>query len=117
MFNINDIRKVVINLKRRPDRLEQFNQEMNYMGWDYEVFEAIDGGGYVGCALSHQKIIEDFLKTDDEYIMVFEDDSFFMPYTKNQLEKSLNELSNLDWDFFHLGPSINCPVNNFSDIY
>ena len=114
MLDINNIRKVVINLKRRPDRLEQFNNEMNYMGWDYEIFEAIDGGGYVGCALSHQKIIRDFLKSDDEYIMIFEDDTFFMPYAKTQLEKSLNELNDVEWDFFHLGPSLNRPVNNFS---
>lgn len=112
---INDIKKVVINLKRRPDRLENFNREMEYIGWSYEVFEAIDRGDYVGCALSHQKIIEDFLETDDEYIMILEDDCFFMPYSKNQLEKSLKDLNKLKWDFFHLGPSINCPVNNFSE--
>jgi len=114
-MDINKIKKVVINLKRRPDRLETFNQEMEYMGWDYEIFEAIDKGGYDGCALSHQKIIEDFLTTDDEYIMILEDDCFFMPYAKTQLEKSLNELNNIEWDFLHLGPSINCPVNNFSE--
>ena len=115
MVDINNIRKVVINLKRRPDRLENFILEMEYIGWDYEIFEAIDKGGYDGCALSHQKIIEDFLTTDDEYIMILEDDCFFMPYAKTQLEKSLNELNNIEWDFLHLGPSINCPVNNFSE--
>jgi GR25 family glycosyltransferase involved in LPS biosynthesis len=78
-----------INLDRRPDRLENFNREMEYIGWSYEVFDAIDRGDYIGCALSHQKIIEDFLETDDEYIMILEDDCFFMPYAKNQLEKSL----------------------------
>jgi len=114
-MDINNIRKVVINLKRRPDRLKNIHREMKYIGWDYEVFDAIDKGGYIGCALSHQKIIEDFLKTDEQYIMVLEDDCFFMPYANNQLEKSLNELDTIDWDFFHLGPSINCPVNNFSE--
>ena len=94
-MDINNIRKIVINLKRRPDRLENFDREMNYIGWDYEIFEAIDKGSYVGCALSHQKIIEDFLNTDDEYIMVLEDDCFFMPYIENQLEKSLNDVEEL----------------------
>ena len=103
-MDINSIRKIVINLKRRPNRLQNFHREMEYIGWDYEIFEAIDKGSYIGCALSHQKIIEDFLKTDDEYLMVMEDDCFFMPYAKNQIEKSLDELNGVEWDFFHLGP-------------
>jgi GR25 family glycosyltransferase involved in LPS biosynthesis len=115
MIKIDEIKKIVINLKRRPDRLESFEKEMNFIGWEYEIFEGIDKGGYVGCALSHQEIIKEFLNSGDEYIMILEDDCFFMPYSKNQLEKSLKELENIDWDFFHLGPSINCPVNNFSE--
>lgn len=114
-MDINKIKKVVINLKRRPDRLENFKKEMNFIGWDYEVFEGIDKGGYVGCALSHQEIIKQFLSSDDEYIMILEDDCFFMPYAKNQLEKSIDDLNHIGWDFFHLGPSINCPVNNFTN--
>jgi glycosyl transferase family 25 len=114
-MNIHNIKKIVINLKRRPDRLESFEKEMNFIGWDYEVFDAIDKGGYVGCALSHQEIIKEFVNSDDEYIMILEDDCFFMPYAKNQLEKSLGELKNTEWDFLHLGPSINCPVNNYSE--
>lgn len=114
-MDINKIRKVVINLKRRTDRLELFNQEMSYAGWDYEIFEGIDKNGSDGCALSHLKIVEDFLNTDDEHIMVLEDDCFFMPYFKNQLDESLNELNEIEWDFFHLGPSINRPVNIYSE--
>ena len=95
MIDIKKIKKIVINLKRRPDRLEKFSREMEYMGWDYNIFEGIDTGGYDGCALSHLKIIEEFLKTDDEHIMILEDDCFFMPYAKNQLEKSLIELNNI----------------------
>jgi GR25 family glycosyltransferase involved in LPS biosynthesis len=115
MLDIDKIRKVVVNLKRRTDRLENFDQEMSYIGWDYEIFEAIDKGSYIGCALSHQEILKDFLKTNDDYLMIIEDDCYFMPYAKNQLEKSLKELNDIEWDFFHLGPSINCPVNNFSE--
>jgi GR25 family glycosyltransferase involved in LPS biosynthesis len=113
-MDINKIRKIVINLKRRPDRLEKFDREMNYFGWDYEIFEGVDIG-VDGCALSHVKVVENFLKTDDEHIMILEDDCFFMPYAKNQLEKSLKELNNLEWDFFNLGPSPNRPINNYSD--
>ena len=51
------------------------------------------------CALSHKKIAEEFLKTEDEYLLVMEDDLFFI-YTKDiidDIEKSLNET---EWDFF-----------------
>lgn len=116
MINIDDIKKIVINLKRRPDRLENFDREMNYIGWDYDIFEAVENIVDVdGCALSHVKVVENFLKTDDEHIMILEDDCFFMPYAKNQLEKSLKELNNLEWDFFNLGPSLHRPINNYSD--
>jgi GR25 family glycosyltransferase involved in LPS biosynthesis len=114
-MDINKIKKVVINLKRRPDRLEKFDREMNYFGWDYEIFEGVDIVGVDGCALSHVNVVENFLKTDDEHIMILEDDCFFMPYAKNQLEKSLKELNNLEWDYFNLGPTLFRPINNYSD--
>jgi GR25 family glycosyltransferase involved in LPS biosynthesis len=114
-MDINKIRKIVINLKKRPDRLEKFDQEMNYFGWDYEIFEGVDIVGVDGCALSHVNVVENFLKTDDEHIMILEDDCFFMPYAKNQLEKSLKELNNLEWDYFNLGPTLFRPINNYSD--
>jgi GR25 family glycosyltransferase involved in LPS biosynthesis len=115
MFDIRKVKKIVINLERRPDRLKLFKDEMDFIGWEYDIFKAIDYGSYLGCAYSHLKILEDFLATDEKYIMIFEDDCYFMPYVKEQLEKSLFELSEVDWDYFHLGPSINCPVNNFSN--
>jgi GR25 family glycosyltransferase involved in LPS biosynthesis len=115
-MDINKIKKIVINLKRRPDRLKKFDREMNYIGWDYDIFEAVENiVGVDGCALSHVKVVENFLKTDDEHIMILEDDCFFMPYAKNQLEKSLKELNNLEWDYFNLGPLVFRPVNDYSD--
>jgi GR25 family glycosyltransferase involved in LPS biosynthesis len=115
MIDLDKVKKVVINLERRPDRLKKFDDEMKFIGWDYNIFKAIDYGNYLGCAYSHQEILKEFLASDEKYIMVLEDDCFFMPYSKNQLKKSLDELNMIDWDYFHLGPSINCPVNNYSD--
>ena len=41
-MNITSIPKFVVNLERRPDRLEHIQKEMDYMGWDYELFKAVD---------------------------------------------------------------------------
>jgi len=115
MFKFKDVKKLVVNLDRRPERLIEFQKEMDFMGWEFERFSAIDKNSYVGCALSHKKIAEEFLKTEDEYLLVMEDDLFFMPYTKEiieDIEKSLNET---EWDFFHLGPSLHRPVDLFNE--
>jgi len=115
MFKFNDVRKIVVNLDRRQDRLEKFKSEMDYIGWDFERFSGIDTNSYVGCGLSHQKIAQDFLETDDEYLLVMEDDLFVMPYTKELIPVIEDSLSKVQWDFFHLGPSLHRPVQMYND--
>ena len=36
-----DIPKFVINLEKRPERLQEITQEMKYMSWDFEIFKGI----------------------------------------------------------------------------
>jgi GR25 family glycosyltransferase involved in LPS biosynthesis len=115
-LDFKSIKKVVINLKRRPDRLEKFKEEMAYIGWEYEIFEGIDTGDYNGCAFSHKKIAEDFLETNDDFLLVMEDDLFFMPYSKKVIQECEDALNNVEWEFFHFGPSIHRPLKRFNDI-
>lgn len=115
-LNFNNLPKVVINLKRREDRLKAFQKEMNFMGWGYNVFEAVDTGDYLGCALSHKKIAEDFLNSDQESLLVMEDDAFFMPYAKKVILEVESELNKVEWDFFHLGPAIHRPLKRYNQI-
>ena len=114
-INFNEIPKFVINLERRPDRLESVKEEMDYMGWTFERFDAVDTNSYEGCAYSHQKIANIVLERGYEYAMVLEDDIFFMPYAKKLIPLIEDELNNTDWSFFHLAPSIHRPLNKFSD--
>jgi GR25 family glycosyltransferase involved in LPS biosynthesis len=115
-LNFKDIPKFVINLDRRPERLDHFKNEMAWIGWDYERFSAIDTNSYIGCAKSHQELAKKSLDMNDhEYFMFLEDDIFFMPYAKDQILKCEIELSNINFDFFHLAPSLHRPVNNFTD--
>ena len=114
-MNIKNIKKYVINLKRRPDRLESAQKEFEYIGWDdVNVFDAIDRDGYRGCALSHIEIAKQAKKENLDYILVCEDDLFFMPWAKSALEKCLQEFQHIEWSVFHFGPHLNRPVNNFN---
>lgn len=115
-MNISTIKKYVINLKRRPDKLERFNKEMEYMGWEYNVFEAVDTQSYVGCGLSHMAIAKILLDCTDEHIIVFEDDAFFMPYAKKLLPIIEEKLNTIEWDILHFAPSIHRPLNKYCDL-
>lgn len=115
-LNFDTIPKVVVNLKRRPDRLEKFKEEMSYMGWDFKVFEGIDTNSYEGCAFSHKKIAEDFLATNEDYLLVMEDDLFFMPHAKKVLKECEEELNKVEWEFFHFGPSIHRPLKRYNKV-
>jgi GR25 family glycosyltransferase involved in LPS biosynthesis len=57
-MRLNEIPKFVLNLEKRIDRLEHIQKEMSYIGWDYELFKAVDTGCHLGCTLSHVGIID-----------------------------------------------------------
>jgi GR25 family glycosyltransferase involved in LPS biosynthesis len=110
----------VINLKRRPDRLERFNKEVGQQ-LRLTVVEAVDGElldlddptlrsnvnpwnwtnlpekslrGVIGCCLSHLKCYDLISKGDDPYAFVFEDDCAWLDETKSQ-EATIHWLSQL----------------------
>ena len=109
MENINKIPKFVVNLKRREDRLTSIKKEMNWIGWDFEVFEAIDTNSYMGITFSHLEIFEICKKRGYKKVMVIEDDSIFMPNAKEILSSIDNYV--LDYDIVNLSPTFNRPVN------
>ena len=42
ILDFESIPKFVVNLDRRPDRLEHITNELNYIGWKWERFSGID---------------------------------------------------------------------------
>jgi hypothetical protein len=108
-MKFSDIPKFVINLKRRPDRLESIKKEMDYMGWDYEIFEGVDIGSYMGCTLSHFEIFKIAEERGYQKVMIIEDDTQFMPFSHDLISKIESELS--DFQYFNFGPTLNRKVN------
>lgn len=130
MNSINNLfdKIFVINLKRRPDRLEHFDSQAKKYGINYEIIEAFDGdtingdfeifgkkiipsGEYkgldnymkscLGATISHYQVLKKSIENSYKKIMVFEDDVLF----NDDFEKSLIDgVSNLpeNWDFLYL---------------
>lgn len=123
-----DFKAIVINLKSRPDRLENFKKEFLNTGMkSLCVFQAIDGRklfstrqllrifdgndynmrqGFVGCALSHINIYIEILKCDINYCLIMEDDIKFIDGFSEKLRELIAILYsdyNNDWDMLYLG--------------
>ncbi|CAD6187858.1 unnamed protein product [Caenorhabditis auriculariae] len=118
-----DTQKIyVINLKRRPERLQKMEKIFELLGVEATVWEATDGNyldslpsphkshatlpsyrdpimnrpikaGEIGCFLSHYRIWEDVVKEGLDRVIVFEDDLRFAP---NGLQRVREVLADLD---------------------
>lgn len=105
----------LINLDRSTDRLSFVKQYIDQLNMDVQRVSAVDGRlldeddvqkicdyerfkqlfnmlperGTIGCSLSHEKVWNQFLKSNFEFALVFEDDVVFDPI---ELKKCLEEV-------------------------
>ena len=90
---------LLINLGRRPDRLEFMTAQLDALGLPFERIEAIDGNsGDFGkdiptvtaaeraCALSHRKAWQHFLASGQQRCLILEDDVILSPALKPFLD-------------------------------
>lgn len=110
-MKFSEIPKFVINLDRRPDRMESITKEMKYIGWDFERFSAIDTNSYMGITKSTFEVIKIAKKRNYPRVMIIEDDCGFMPYSKDLLSKIEDRCSDLEFAMFNLSPTQNRPLN------
>ena len=85
----------VINLDRRPDRLETITRNLELLEISFERVAAIDGRcieydspltkGEAACAMSHFAALRMFLDTDHDAAMIMEDDITMSPDIKSLL--------------------------------
>jgi hypothetical protein len=110
-MKFSEIPKFVINLDRRPDRLESITKEMEYIGWDFERFSAIDTNSYMGITKSTFEVIKIAKERKYPRVMIIEDDCGFMPYSKDLLNKIESSCFDLEFAMFNLAPTQNKPIS------
>jgi GR25 family glycosyltransferase involved in LPS biosynthesis len=83
----------VINLDRRPDRLEEFTEEMKMLDMPFERFSAIyTDFGIDGCGLSHLSVLKLAKERGYKNVLIFEDD-FKCLVSKEVFWKAINTFS------------------------
>lgn len=110
-------RVVLINLKRRPDRLARITKTLKQINWPFlwpEIFAAVDGGlvpcpegwksggGAWGCMRSHQQVLENAISDGKSSVLVMEDDICFADDFITKVTNFLNQVPD-DWDQLMLG--------------
>ena len=107
------MRIFVINLDRRPDRLEAMRRALDWFGLEFERISAVDGSklgsisdqcfwyarvysgladqpaGAVGCFLSHRHIWQEMVDRNLPQVLVLEDDCNFADFDKTILDIDL----------------------------
>ncbi len=92
------IKKYLINLDHRADRLNDFLESYNQAGFYDTPITRVSGildkdFGGLGCAKSHLSALTDFItNSQDDYCLIFEDD-FLFKSTKQDLEKNVDTLA------------------------
>lgn len=114
-----------INLERRIDRRESFEQKSQEAGLSIPRFNAIslspeditphphdpEWHKKVSCTASHQECIRLAKSNDWESVLIFEDDAKFHPEFMHKALLCVEDLKQLQWDMFFFGgePNGECP--------
>jgi len=110
------IQAYVINLKRRRDRREEFETRHSHLKIDFNFVEAVDGqaiemdshfspNNVAACWLSHQKVAQLLLLSDDRYALVLEDDAILDSKTVELLERE-STFRKFGVDLFQIGYNV-----------
>ena len=129
-----DMKQYYINLERSKDRNQNISKILSEQNLYPERYEAVDGKkidlddvqyekmihkikwwflkdnkknvGHFGCYLSHMGIYQDFLNSENEYCLIFEDDIELLTNDlKDEIVKNMNHLPK-NWNILLLGYEI-----------
>jgi glycosyl transferase family 25 len=115
----------LINLDRRPERLDKALKQLEAHGIDNVLrFPAIDGNtlekhptlnaGQLGCTVSHLLILHHAKDNNFKRILIFEDDIVLGDDFNQVLNQAIDELPE-DWCMFYMGGNHFKGVENYSD--
>ena len=132
-FVSNSVGAFLINLDRATDRLEFVKPNIDQLGFPVERISAVDGKllsekelrevcdyekfksyfkmlperGTIGCSLSHEKALRNFLESEYEFALIFEDDVVFNPHELRECVNAAIQKKNfwdiLNFETFHDG--------------
>lgn len=107
MFKIEDLKTYVINLDRRPDRLNELKLPISW-----ERFSATDGQKYTespvkergwrGCYDSHLRLTDKLKNEESNYFLILEDDVEVCDNFIDVLKEKISKLPE-DWELLFLG--------------
>jgi len=95
-----------INLDKRTDRkdlLETQLNEFNIKGVERHSANTSTTSGPENCKRSHYELYKKFLDSNNNTLLVLEDDCFFLDVFKTDYTEILTNIYNTDWDLFWLG--------------
>lgn len=105
---MNRVGVYYINLDHRQDRRERIEKTLADAGLTAERFSAIKNEecGAIGCSYSHARVLEQFLKTDKDFCILFEDDFVFTD--PEDVEIRIKQLLRCadTWDLVMLGANV-----------
>jgi len=142
MQKLNDFfdKVFVLNLERRPDRLDDFRKKAEKIGLEYEVFKSVDSKNIdrfglvegrpvklestefysevndyflsqLGCLLSHLSVLKHCRDNNIKNVLILEDDVAFSDQFESRYEK-FNLSFNKEWDMIYFSGSL---VNKSDD--
>jgi GR25 family glycosyltransferase involved in LPS biosynthesis len=97
----------VINLDRRPDRLESITRRLDSLGIEFERLQAVDGvdnyhPAISACAKSHYNSIKLSVSRGYNRVLILEDDAYFVDDFLSKFDRLSNDIPD-DWDMIYFG--------------
>lgn len=107
----------VINLDRRPDRMEKIAYDLKQLGIEFERFSAYDAvkeniEPYMGCTKSHLDI---WKQSFGKRVLILEDDAEFMENFQQRFDEVIQELPE-DYDVMYLGILVQKNISIVHDV-
>jgi GR25 family glycosyltransferase involved in LPS biosynthesis len=112
------VKAFVINLESRDDRWHEVLSQESLLGFQIERVKAVTTKDVTGLEfvtapvhatwLSHQKAMNRFLESGEEYGLILEDD---FALRNNWVRFNLDEYKSLDFDFLQIGFLITTPLD------